>query len=232
MKYIENNDKIDINAAQILSNKGIDVFNAEDDFFNDICYPYDNPNKNDITINDRRNDIFQNVTFCQNGCRYDGIDYNLKIANCLCNLSFIHNEEINIEKVDSIKENIDFKSLKKTLMENLFSFNLEIVKCYILFLNIKYFIHNYGFYCMSSMTVLQLILFCIYLIKRLNPLKYFMMKFKINNNMKKYQNKIHKSNNKKKIIKSNLNKAHKVKSNKIKKMLIIYYIKKQKMNPD
>ena len=228
MKYIGNDDKIDINAAQILSNKGIDVFNAEDDFFNDICYPYDNPNKNDITINDRRNDIFQNVTFCQNGCRYDGIDYNLKIANCLCNSSFIQKEKLNIANADSSKETINFKTLKKTLMENLFSFNLEILKCYKLFLNIKYFIHNYGFYCMTSMAALQIIFLCIYLIKKLKHLQYFMMKFKINNNMKKYQNKIHKSNNKKKIIKSNLNKAHKVKSKKKQKNVNNILYKKAK----
>ena len=62
MKHIGDIEKLDLETAQIFSNNGIDVFNAADDFFNDICHPF---NK-DITINDRRNDIYQNVTFCQN----------------------------------------------------------------------------------------------------------------------------------------------------------------------
>jgi len=75
MKYIGDTDKIDLNSAKIFSDQGIDVFNPADDFFNDICYPYDNSNKKDIIINDRRNDIYQNVSFCQDDCRYDGINY-------------------------------------------------------------------------------------------------------------------------------------------------------------
>ena len=71
IKYIEDANKIEINKAKILSEQGIDMFNLKDHFFNDICYPYDNPNKKDIIINDRKNDIFQNITFCQDGCKYD-----------------------------------------------------------------------------------------------------------------------------------------------------------------
>ena len=83
MEHIGNTDKIDINTAQISSEQGTDVFKAGYDFFNDICYSYDNPIKNDITIIDRKKDIFQNVTFCQNGCRYDGIDYHYS-ENLFC----------------------------------------------------------------------------------------------------------------------------------------------------
>ena len=78
MKFMGDTDKIVLNAAKILSEQGIDIFNPEDDFFNHICYPYNNPNKKDIIINDRRNDIFQNITFCQTGCcRYVGINLSL-----------------------------------------------------------------------------------------------------------------------------------------------------------
>ena len=75
IKYIEDANKIDINKAKILSEQGIDMFNLKDNFFNDICYPNDNPNKKDIIINYRKDDIFQNITFCQDACKYDGINY-------------------------------------------------------------------------------------------------------------------------------------------------------------
>ena len=61
MKHIGDIEKLDLETAQIFSNNGIDVFNAADDFFNDICHPFNNPFNKDITINDRRNDIYQNV---------------------------------------------------------------------------------------------------------------------------------------------------------------------------
>ena len=49
MKYIGDVTELNIESAKSLSTQGIDVFNAEDDFFNDICHPFDNPNGTDKT---------------------------------------------------------------------------------------------------------------------------------------------------------------------------------------
>ena len=201
MKYIGDVDKIRINEAKMFSAQDIDIFNAQDDFFNDICHPYDNPNRKDITINDRRNDIYQNVTFCQDGCKFNGIDYNLIIANCLCKPSYLQEETINLKAIKSNKEKVNFKSLTNVFMENLLNCNIKVIKCYKLFLNENIFIHNIGFYCMSTMIILQIIFFVIYLIKRLKPLKHFLMKFKIND--KKNNNKLNK------IKRHNKNKSNK-----------------------
>ena len=57
MKYIGDVEELNINSALSFSNQGIDVFNAKDDFFNDICQDFSNTNGKDIIINDRRNDI-------------------------------------------------------------------------------------------------------------------------------------------------------------------------------
>ena len=204
MKYIGPDDNLNINKAKILSNQGIDIFNSEDDFFNDICHPYDDPNGKDIIINDRRNEIYQNVTFCQNGCSYLGINTNFTVVNCLCNPRFLLIEESNKTNINSRKEKINFKNIKKAFIENLFNFNLKILKCYNLVLNKKFLIHNIGFYCMSSMFVLQIIFFVIYLIKKLKPIIIFMLKFKIKKDIKKYQIK-NKKINIKKIKKVNFN---------------------------
>ena len=64
MKYIGDIKKLDIITAKALSTKGIDVFNAADDFFNDLCCFYNSSDGIDINIDDRRNDIYQNATFC------------------------------------------------------------------------------------------------------------------------------------------------------------------------
>ena len=109
-----------------------------------FAHPYDNPDRIDITINDRRNDIYQNVTFCQNGCIYEGIDFEYMFAKCLCNSRFFQDEESNKTNIISNKEIINFKTLTKVFIENLLSFNIEILRCYKLVLNVKYLIHNIG----------------------------------------------------------------------------------------
>ena len=52
--------EIDIQSAMKYAKQGIDVFNASDDFFNDLCHPYDDEDGKDIIIKDRRDDIYQN----------------------------------------------------------------------------------------------------------------------------------------------------------------------------
>ena len=70
---------------------------------------------------------------------------------------------------------------------------------YNLILNLKNLIPNIGFYCMSSMLIIQIILFVIYFAKKLKSLKNFMIKFKSKTNKNNYQNNINKFNKNKKI---------------------------------
>ena len=191
LKYIGDIKELDFNSAKSFSEKGIDVFNAADKFFNDICHNYDIYDNKDIIINDRRTDIYKNATFCQYGCKYKGVNYNLMVANCICKSNLLQKKEEDIEEISEEKEILNFKSLRKAFLENIFSCNLEVLKCYNLVLNPKILIHNIGFYALSSMFVLQIILLFVYLMKRLNSIKYFMLKF---------ENKRHNKNDRKKKI--------------------------------
>ena len=214
IKYIGDVEKIDLDSAKALSDKGIDVFNAADKFFNDICYLFDNPYGKDIVINDRRNDIYQNIIFCQDGCTYNGINYDLKVVNCLCNSYTLQKEEKSIIYTKEESNEINFDSISKSFIENLFNFNFDIVKCYNLILNTKNLFRNIGFLCLLSMFILQVISFIIYLIKKTKPLKYFLLIFKINH----HNDKILSENNKKN---NNISKYKKIKK----------IIRKFKVNP-
>ena len=203
MKYIGDVvDELDINSAMSLSKQGIDIFNANDSFFNDLCHKYDNVDGKDIIINDRRKDIYKNVTFCQDGCMYKGMDYELMIANCICDSSSLQGEKNITEdkKIDS--ETLNFKSITKSFISNLLDFNIDVIYCYNLVFNFKALIKNIGFICLFIMFILQLIFFFIYLIKKLKPIRNFMYVFKIS-----------KSNNGQRVSlppkKSNLNKKNK-----------------------
>ena len=174
MKYIGDIKELDIQSALSLGNKGIDVFNANDDYFNDICQVIDNEDDKDIIIKDRRTDIYQNATFCQKGCSYSGMNYELKTANCLCDSSLIQIDSNNNDTNNgnnNENENINFKTLTKSFITNLLNFNLDVFKCYNLVFNLQIFHGNIGFYYMAAMFIFQIICLFIFLIKRLKSIK-------------------------------------------------------------
>ena len=132
-----------------------------------------------MILTDRKEDFFQNVTFCQDGCDYTGMNYSLMVANCLCDSHSLEIKEKNNSESINKKQNppINFNSIKDHILVNLFEFNIDVMKCYNLVFNLKILIHNYGFYSMSIMFISQLIFLCIFFIKRLKPLELFMLKF-------------------------------------------------------
>ena len=212
MKYIGNVEELDIESSKKFSNLGINVFNPSDKFFNDLCHPYDNPDNKDITLIDRRIDFYQNVTFCQDGCTFTGINYTLQIANCLCNTSYLQGENnVIYDKKES--EKVNFKSITKSFVENLFSFNIEVVKCYNLVIDPKILIQNYGFYSLFIMLLLQVVFHIIYLVKKLKSLKYFMLKFNGRNIINKKVSIFNKNNNKNNIKLNKNNYKNKFKVN-------------------
>ena len=171
--------EIDIQSAMKYAKQGIDVFNASDDFFNDLCHPYDDEDGKDIIIKDRRDDIYQNATFCQIGCNYLDVDYNLIQVSCLCNSNYLQGELDNKTVGDKgINELINFKTLKNTFKENMFISNLNVIYCYNLIFDTKFLKINIGFYCFSLMFISQIILFSFFLRKKLITIKFFMLSFK------------------------------------------------------
>ena len=180
MKYIGDIEKLDIESAMNLADKGIDVFNASDKFFNDLCHYYDNKDGKDIIITDRRNDIYQNVTFRQNGCEYMGMDYDLMAANCSCDTYILQNTELNNVKEgeNSNKEKFNFDDLKKSFISNLYDFNYRVMYCHNLVINLNILKKNIGFYSMISLLIFQIIFLIIYIIKGLNSIKQDIFNFK------------------------------------------------------
>ena len=189
MKYIGDVTELDIQSAKSLASQGIDVFNADDKFFNDICQNFNNTYGKDIVISDRRANIYQNAQFCQNGCFYTGMNYELMTANCICDSSLLQSSSVNNTNIgDKInKEESDtFKALTKSFIANLLDFNSEVFKCYNLVFNSQILHDNIGFYCMLFLFVLQIIFLIAFLIKRLNPIKISLLIF--HNNRQKESN--------------------------------------------
>ena len=130
---LDNVENLDIIKSFEYSKQGIDVFNPNDNFFEDLCHKYDNKDGVDIIIDDRRTDIYQNITLCQDGCTYKGVNYNLKAANCECYSSTLQNNE---NKENTEKEKVSFKTITKSFISNLLDFNIDIIYCFNLFIDL------------------------------------------------------------------------------------------------
>ena len=105
------NEKIvNLTVSEAFAEKVIDVYDAKEPFFNDICYPYSTENDTDVILKDRRNDIFQNVTFCPEGGIYKGINHTTKQVNC---------------EFDPSTDSVSFNDFTK----DIFSSNINIVRC-------------------------------------------------------------------------------------------------------
>ncbi len=160
MESIKN---INLTEAKKFKENGINVFNESDDFYNDLCYQYSDEYGNDVTLSDRYNNYYQNVSFCDDNCEINGYNFDLLEVNCSCKIKESISYEINENKYN-IKEN---KSEGLTIF--------DVGKCSKnTFNNLK---NNIGSYTVGSMVLIQTISVISYLKIGLNGIKSFILIF-------------------------------------------------------
>ena len=138
-----------------LKNKGYDIYNPNDTFYNDICTKYTSVNNTDLTLNDRKDIFYDNKVFCQENCQYNGINLDIMHAKCECSLS---------------TGEIEYESKKFTGFEIVTSFyevikysNFLILKCYKVIFSSNGIKNNYGFIIMVVFISLLIIFTIIFL---------------------------------------------------------------------
>ena len=154
---IVNSTNVNITLGQQMKEEGFDVFNREDQFFNDICVPFSVDNA-DVSLKDRVNDFYQNVSFCDDGCVYEGVDYDTNRVKCKC-LSQL--TEQSIEKSQSV------------LQELYANTNLPLFTCYKEVFTSKLYMNNIGFYFHSSILFIELLLIVVFFCSKGFNLIYF-----------------------------------------------------------
>ena len=143
-----------IDLAKEMNEKGIDIFNINDKFFTDICYRYTSEEGNDMILMERIHSFYQNVSLCDEGCYYNGINLETKIINCLCkekDFSFKNSDGINYGKKP---KKIDINSI------------VDVVKCFKKGFKTKLF-ENLGHEVIMYGSLLQLIFVILYFKKDL-----------------------------------------------------------------
>ena len=130
---------------------GIDFFNLEDEFFNDICYPYSDNNKSsNMILSDRVNYIYQNVSLCGSDCEYLSFNYETNSSNCVCKIK----KEI---KIKAEKGNF-----KIYVMSAFLDSNFGVIKCFGLVFSFKNKLSNIGFLIFGTMILLHIPIYIFY----------------------------------------------------------------------
>ena len=186
-----------LNLYDDLKNKGYDLFDINDAFYQDICTPYTSFNGTDVILSDRINYYYYNDELsCQSNCKFFNYSIESKSLICQCDMS---NSVIDTKEVK--------KFTGKTLYESFYDVlkfsNYKVLLCYNLAFHINNITKNKG-------SIIAIIYFCLYLLflilycfKGISQLKIdiskkiFSHNFKMNKvitetknkNIKKYENK-------------------------------------------
>ena len=145
-----------LDIGYTLSQQGIDIFNCDDPFYNDICFPFTGERDRDITIEDRRIEYYPNFTLCENNCTYLGVNYTTNYSVCLCDAK----TDVVVERNDTTdKYRFKFSdALPKT--------NLLVVKCVKTIFTAKIFYRNIGFWIQLILLVTITTLMIIFFLRR------------------------------------------------------------------
>jgi hypothetical protein len=146
---ITNTSNINYDLAKILKDNGIDLYDINDTFYQDFCNNQ-NISEQDLTLQDRINDIFVEVNFCGN-CEYNGINFSTQKVICKCST----NESIFNKDIEVVNSYNDEKSIFLDKIND--NINYKIIKCYRYFLSFKYLKKNLGFYFAFILSLLSFI---------------------------------------------------------------------------
>ena len=117
---IKGDSDFNLSKYSQFENKGIDILNSSDPFFNDICYPYSD-GSSDMILSDRINDIYQNYSLCDSGCEYEGLNSTSGTVSCSCS----------VDSSDSHTEDDDESTNLKTIVLSLLSDStFGVIQCY------------------------------------------------------------------------------------------------------
>ena len=141
-----------------LSESGYNLFDSEDDFYNDICSTYTSENGTDMTLADRKDEIYSvagNITMCQTGCIFELYNKTTKKAKCNCDAQ-VNSTETDISKIEF--------SISNILLSTLTNSNFLVLKCYQLAISLKNIFKNKGRIIMTIIYFFFMISLFIYII--------------------------------------------------------------------
>ena len=165
--YALKNNSLDKDYISRFKDLGVDIFNINDSFFNDICHPYSN-SKNDIILEDRIIDIYQNYSLCEDKCTYKEINTEHMTISCDCKIKAnmsLNESSFNLEKLDELNTESNF----------------GLIKCYKLVFSFKGKNNNIGFWIFLILVLAHIPILFFYFYKGIKSIKNYIINEMIKN---------------------------------------------------
>ena len=129
-------------SLKLLTEQKINIFDLNDDFYNDICFHFESPNGKDATLQDRIKTFYPNITLCDINCDKMNINFTTLEAECHCTFQDLLSK--NIFQNDIFGNNVLIKEALEEVMEVLNNLNVEVLTCYKDVFDFNYFKKNIG----------------------------------------------------------------------------------------
>ena len=156
------------NLYEELKNQGYNMFDINDDFYQDICSTYKSENNTDVPLSDRIKYYFNNDEVqCQSGCTF--LDYSIETQKLKCECS-VSSTEMDIENKKD-KKNEGAKSLYESFYDVLKYSNYKVLKCYNLVFSSENFGKNIGRIIVFIYFGIYLVFLILYIIKGISEIK-------------------------------------------------------------
>ena len=159
---LKSNSSLDISFISSFQDSNIDLFNLDNEFFTDICFSY-SYSENDVVLEDRIKDFYQNYSLCDDGCTYNDINLEYMTITCDCDV------KTNLTTTQKV---INLKQIKDVDKSSIF----EIIRCYNLVFSFKNKLNNIGFWIFLILTIGHIPLLIIYFYNGLKPIKEYLIK--------------------------------------------------------
>ena len=140
----------------LLKDSGYDLFNESSDFYTDICSTFTSQNGTDMTLEDRKKEIFStsaNLSLCQSGCELESYNSTTRKAKCECSPQ---TEKVEIS-LSSSSDKFDVKMVGEGFMNTLKNSNFLVLKCYKLAIDLTTLWTNKGRILMTIILLLTII---------------------------------------------------------------------------
>ena len=158
---IKNTGSLNLTLAADLAESGYDLYNSSDPFYTDVCTPYTTEDNTDIPLEDRKKDYYKNISFCESGCTYKGINLTTNKVSCSCSVK----ETLSTESTD-----FSFNDLGEKFKSVFSESNLRVIKCYNLVFDWSNLVKNIGSWIIFGITFLEFVLIFVFIGTGLEPI--------------------------------------------------------------
>ena len=168
--------------AEYMASLGYDIYNMSSEFYSDYCISI-STNDSDVTVKDRKTEFYpNNVTLCQNDCKYKGVNIEDKRVICECNLVTNYIEDLEEEVLNYFTS--DDGNFWTYLLDNINFRPFKCGKIIFSFENLKY---NYPFYIISIILLVIIVMTIKFFVFKIQIIRAYL--FKESPNVQKIKNK-------------------------------------------